>query len=441
MVADTVTILVAVADMVAVAVVVADAVRVAVGVVVGGAVGAVGTFAVRATVVVVVAVADHVDDGSVVTVMVGGAVAGADAVAVGGAVTVGVRIMTGDRPKLLDLFCGAGGAAKGYHDAGFNVVGIDINDQPRYPYTFHRADVFSILADNAVRIRGEFAAVHASPKCQRWTPMSHLHDVDHPDQITPLRPILDEIALPYVIENVPGSPLVNPIMLCGSMFDPPLDVRRHRLFEANWPLRQTDWPCRHKLWSPRFPAEDARMGRRGRMATVVGVYGGGRYPGSDAIRAKAMGIDWMRRDELTQAIPPVYTRFIGDQLIAHVCRGDGETCGTGGAQTHHEAWAEWSTHSVAVGASTETCFRAGFVRGVLAGTTVGRDPAEWRAAQLAAMAERDTHWRIWRSLTDRYAELAPLRAPERSFRAGFTSGQICGRRAHPDMPRVDGGTR
>ena len=219
--------------------------------------------------------------------------------------------MTAQR-RLLDLFCKAGGAAMGYHRAGFEVVGVDIEPQPRYPFEFHQADAFEWLTENAELILATFAAVHASPKCQKWTPMSHLHDVDHPDQITPLRPILQKIGLPYVIENVPGSPLVDPVMLCGSMFDPPLDVRRHRHFETNWPLRHPDWPCRHRLWAPRFPSEDRRAKR---MARVVGVYGGGRYAGSDAVRAQAMDIDWMNREELAQAIPPVYTEWIGQQLI------------------------------------------------------------------------------------------------------------------------------
>jgi DNA (cytosine-5)-methyltransferase 1 len=118
------------------------------------------------------------------------------------------------------------------------------------------------------------------------------------------------------MENVVGAPLVEPVLICGSMFDPPMDVRRHRLFETNWPLRDPDWPCRHKLWAKRFPAEHRKT--RGGLARVVGVYGGGRYAGSDALRKRAMGIDWMTREELTQAIPPPYTEWIGGELLAHL---------------------------------------------------------------------------------------------------------------------------
>lgn len=131
-------------------------------------------------------------------------------------------------------------------------------------------------------------------------------------------------------------------------------------------------------------------------------------------------------------------------IMGAVAVGVGVMTGeTGVWQTHHEAWAEWSTHSVAVGASAETCFRAGYTYGVLAGATVGRDPREWRAAQLGAMAERDTHWRIWQALTEsqfvpgEYPGMSVLRSPERSFRAGFSDGQICVRRVHPHMTRGD----
>jgi len=219
-----------------------------------------------------------------------------------------------NRPRLLDLFSGAGGAAMGYHRAGFDVVGVDIEPQPNYPYEFHRADAFDVLVRWDL---SEFAAIHASPKCQAHSALARLHpDRKHPDQITPLRPLLRESGVPWIIENVPGAPLVDPVLICGSMFDPPLDVRRHRLFETNWGLRDPDWPCRHKLWAKRFPAE--HRSTRGGMARVVGVYGGGRYAGSDEIRRRVMGIDWMTRQELTQAIPPVYAQWIGEQLAKHL---------------------------------------------------------------------------------------------------------------------------
>lgn len=224
------------------------------------------------------------------------------------------------RERLIDFFCGGGGAAKGYHDAGFEVVGVDIEPQPDYPYEFIQADAIEMLTDAFVTYGNTgfidtFDAAHASPPCKRWTSMSHLHDIDHPDLITPLRPLLEAFGRPWVIENVPRAPLHFPVLLCGSMFDPPLDVRRHRLFETNWGLRYPDWPCRHRLWSPRFPSEDSRSTR---LANVVGVYGGGRYAGSDSLRKRAMGIDWLPRDRLAQAIPPAYTEFIGRQLLEHL---------------------------------------------------------------------------------------------------------------------------
>jgi DNA (cytosine-5)-methyltransferase 1 len=211
---------------------------------------------------------------------------------------------------------GAGGCAAGYQQAGFYVVGVDIAPQPRYcGDEFVQADAFDVVIDR--RFVSSFDAIHASPLCKAHTSMARLHpDREWPDQITPLRPLLEATGLPWVIENVPGAPLHDPVLICGSMFDPPMDVRRHRLFEANWPLRYPDWPCRHKLWSKRFPAEHRKT--RGGMVRVVGVYGGGRYAGSDALRRQAMGIDWMRREELTQAIPPAYTEFIGQQMAAHL---------------------------------------------------------------------------------------------------------------------------
>lgn len=235
-------------------------------------------------------------------------------------------VVTGvSRPRLLDLFSGAGGAAMGYHRAGFEVVGVDVRPQPHYPFEFHEADAFDVLRRLLTGeawqgfTRADFAAIHGSPTCQRWTAMASLHpELEHPDQITPLRTLLQETGLPWVVENVPGAPLLDPVLICGSMFDPPMDVRRHRLFENDWGCRPPQWPCRHKLWAPRFPSEHLEMKRRGRLSRVVGVYGGGRYKGSDRLREQAMGIDWMRREELSQAIPPAYTEWIGGQLMAHL---------------------------------------------------------------------------------------------------------------------------
>jgi C-5 cytosine-specific DNA methylase len=138
---------------------------------------------------------------------------------------------TPPRPRLLDLFCGAGGAAMGYARAGFEVVGVDIAPQPRYPFEFHLEDALEFLPLR--RIWGDFDAIHASPPCQRWTRAQNAaQNADgHPDLITPLRPLLEATGLPYVIENVVGAPLRDPVKVCGLSLG--LGVKRHRLFESN----------------------------------------------------------------------------------------------------------------------------------------------------------------------------------------------------------------
>lgn len=216
------------------------------------------------------------------------------------------------RPLLLDLFCGAGGAAKGYHDAGFDVIGVDIEPQPNYPYEFEQTDalnpmmLLSMLPD----------AVHASPPCHdRSTVAGQARKAgrEYPQLIAATRQRLDRLRVPYVIENVVGArPLMlDPATYCGSSFG--LDVRRHRLFEANWELAPP--PCDHAWQTPRFQSLDSRMVKAGRLASVVGVHGHCNYAGEFEIRCKAMGIDWMTSDELTQAIPPAYTEHIGRQLL------------------------------------------------------------------------------------------------------------------------------
>lgn len=202
------------------------------------------------------------------------------------------------RPRLLDLFCGAGGAAMGYHRAGFEVVGVDINPQPRYPFPFIQADAMTF------EFRG-FDVIHASPPCQAFTAYKRRpnHVGEHPDLIWPIRSKLIGHSVPYVIENIPKAPLIKPIQLCGSSFG--LDVQRHRLFESNVPMLAP--PCDHGWQTPRFPQATNR--RNLRRTVEVGVY---RIP--LAVQQKAMGIDWMRLDELSEAIPPAYTEWIGRQL-------------------------------------------------------------------------------------------------------------------------------
>ena len=217
------------------------------------------------------------------------------------------------KPVLLDGFCKAGGATKGYQMAGFHVVGVDIEPQPHYcGDEFIQADFFDFPLEG-------YDAIHVSPPCQRFSSMTRVNqgraDKPHKDLIGPARARLVASGVPCVIENVEGAPLVNPVMLCGSMFDPPLDVRRHRLFESNWGLRQTDWPCRHKLWSKRYPSPWSRLDH-GEVLRVVSVYGGSRFAGDGPLRKQAMEINWMTLEELNQAIPPRYTEFIGEQLLA-----------------------------------------------------------------------------------------------------------------------------
>lgn len=214
--------------------------------------------------------------------------------------------------RLLDLFCGAGGAAMGYHLAGFDVVGVDINPQPNYPFEFHQMDVLELSVNWMWR---EFDAIHASPPCQAFSKQTADRS-KHINLIPTTRMYLAATGRPYVIENVEGtlSHLINPIRLCGSSFG--LDIRRHRYFEANWPI--VGKPCDHAWQTPRFRSLNIANVRAGKLASVVGVHGHINYPGEQDIREKAMQIDWMSIKELTQAIPPAYTEYIGAQLLEHL---------------------------------------------------------------------------------------------------------------------------
>ena len=218
-------------------------------------------------------------------------------------------------PRLLDLFCGAGGAAMGYSRAGFEVVGVDIKPQPHYPFEFHQADALRVLqlwrgADRRLLL-GEFDAIHASPPCQAFTAYRRRpgHVGTYPNLIPQTREALQRIGLPWIIENVVGAPLTASVTLCGSMFDPPLDVRRHRLFETSWPIGEPTWGCRHGLWSARFPSATNRR-PMSRLTVQVGSWNT-----PLAVQRRAMGIDWTTLEELSEAIPPAYTEWIGRQLI------------------------------------------------------------------------------------------------------------------------------
>ncbi|PZS35807.1 MAG: hypothetical protein DLM59_02320 [Pseudonocardiales bacterium] len=212
--------------------------------------------------------------------------------------------------RLLDLFCGAGGAATGYRRVGFDVTGVDVAAQPRYPFGFHRADALDVLADPT--FLAGFDVIHASPPCQDYSVTASLHTSGHPRLIEPTRARLLSAGVPYVMENVVGAPLFNPVRLCGSSFG--LGVRRHRLFELSWPLLFVP-PCAHYLQ----PEPIDVTGTGGPAGRLPGQGGGIHRKPRNLTHARAvMGIDWMNRRELSQAIPPAYTEFIGTQLLDHL---------------------------------------------------------------------------------------------------------------------------
>jgi DNA (cytosine-5)-methyltransferase 1 len=196
------------------------------------------------------------------------------------------------KPLLLDLFCGAGGCSVGYHRAGFDVVGVDLHSQPRYPFDFVQGDALEYLAGDL----GDFDAIHASPPCQAYAGSTAWRGdrSKHPDLIGPTRALLEAAGLPYVIENVPDARrlLRNPVRLCGSMFS--LPVRRHRYFETNWPLSILVNPCHHRQGDLAFEHKGERA------------------------YADALGCSWMTSVEARQAIPPAYTSFIGAALMQHL---------------------------------------------------------------------------------------------------------------------------
>lgn len=207
------------------------------------------------------------------------------------------------RPRLLDLFCCQGGASRGYVDAGFEVVGVDIDPQPRYPFEFVQADALEYLAEYG----HEFDAIHASPPCQLYSKTHRINKSDFPDLIGPTRDLIEPLGTPYVIENVMDAEpeLIDPFMLCGEMFG--LETYRHRLFETNWNLEEQEHPEHVK--------RTTKMGRApidGEYMHVVG-----NFSGVDKAR-EVMGMPWANRDGLREAIPPAYTRWIGEQLIEHI---------------------------------------------------------------------------------------------------------------------------
>jgi DNA (cytosine-5)-methyltransferase 1 len=217
----------------------------------------------------------------------------------------------GRKLRLLDLFCCAGGAGVGYHRAGFDVVGVDIKPQPNYPLPFIHADV--MMLDPG--FLASFDAVHASPPCQSYSDLAKRNgNADAwPRLIEPVREMLIQSGLPYIIENVEGAPLHKPVILCGTMFKG-LRVLRHRLFETNFPLVAPAHGKHPKVHT--FDKRKSHYGRTDDMRDFVQVTGGGNS--SIAAARDAMGIDWMTKNELNEAIPPAYTQFIGVQLMEYM---------------------------------------------------------------------------------------------------------------------------
>lgn len=207
------------------------------------------------------------------------------------------------QPRLLDLFCGGGGAAMGYYRAGFEVVGVDICPQPNYPFSFHLADAIKYSLNG-------FDVIHASPPCQKHSTLKHLTGHNYVCFIDPIRQRLKKWDGIWVIENVVGAPLLNPVQICGSVFG--LAVRRHRLFESNIYLTCTG--CDHA--SQPAPIDVSGIGGRRLGARLDGKGGNSRKPRNLDEAREAMGISWMTRKELSQAVPPAYTEFLGLQLRA-----------------------------------------------------------------------------------------------------------------------------
>jgi DNA (cytosine-5)-methyltransferase 1 len=201
------------------------------------------------------------------------------------------------KARLLDLFCRAGGASVGYSRAGFEVEGVDIEPQPNYPFKFYQADVLTFPLDG-------YDAYHASPPCQRYSRTKSLHPGwEYPDLLGRTRDLLIATGKPWIIENVVGAPFQHWIMLCGMMFG--LRTYRHRRFETSFLMMQ-----------PEHPRHIERVLNRGYDPDWTGFYcvtGGCNAP--VAVMREVMGIDWMTRADLTQAIPPAYSEYIGRYLM------------------------------------------------------------------------------------------------------------------------------
>lgn len=221
----------------------------------------------------------------------------------------------GRRPRILDLFSGAGGSAMGYARAGFDVVGVDHADQPRYPFEFHKGDAIRELTrllgrevdewDRLGPLYGldEFDAIHASPPCQAYS-VSTPDKAKHPDLYGEVRSLLEATGLPWVIENVPGAPFRSGITLCGGMFG--LAVRRHRNFESSFVILTEPHTCPAEPWTV-----TGHSNGKGRITAKH------RDPTTE-VGLGAMGCEWMTWAEAAQAIPPAYGEWIGARLLEQI---------------------------------------------------------------------------------------------------------------------------
>ena len=218
------------------------------------------------------------------------------------------------KPRLLDLFCGAGGAAVGYHRVGFEVVGVDIKPQPKYPFEFFQENALDML-DNWLcggrwyHMLGDFDAIHASPPCQAYSAAAQSRrneGHEYPDLLSSTRDLLEQTGLPWIVENVPGAPMRPDFKLCGCQFQ--LELRRERWFETSWQGFDMSPPHHHPHAVPSVVGHGTPSWVRAQLG----------YNPTIADYRASMGIDWMTRDELSEAIPPAYTEFIGHQLMQHV---------------------------------------------------------------------------------------------------------------------------
>ncbi|EHS59418.1 DNA cytosine methyltransferase [Paenibacillus sp. Aloe-11] len=203
--------------------------------------------------------------------------------------------------KALDLYCCGGGASRGLYQAGFTVTGVDIEAQKKYPYDFIQSDVLEL----SIEFLRQFDFIWASPPCQEYTKAGtqwRRAGKEYPDLIAATREMLIETGVPYVIENVPDSPLIEPVLLCGTMFG--LRTYRHRLFESSFEIEQPVHPP--------HVAKNTKMGRPpkdGEFLQIVGHFSG--VP----LAREIMGLPGLNQYELAQAIPPAYSKYIAEQFL------------------------------------------------------------------------------------------------------------------------------